>query len=493
MKKSFSIFLAVLMILSFVMTVGAEDGPTLTIWADDTRSEILSALGDDFYNAYGVKVVVEEIADIRDNFTVAAPEGEGPDIFIGAHDWLGQVAASGLVAPLELGDLTASFSQPSLDGCSYEGVLYCMPYAVENLAFFYNTDIVSTPPATWDEAMQIGADFKAAYTGEEEAYAIALSGTSYDIYPLETSFGGYIFGMNEDGSYNAKDLGLNSDGMVAALSFIVDNVNAGLIPATTDWDTAHVIFETGRAPFLMAGPWALDRVRESGIPFAITTFPAGTQEGYPFLGVQGFYVNALSDNVLLAQAFLTEFVAKDDVMLQLQAAGNRASAMPAIAAQMTDADLATFGEVGVTAKPMPSIPEMGSVWGSWGDATTLAMQGEVTAAQALSDAYDQVMSLFAGAMDGMVNVPGSWQVAGAGCDADWSPSCEASALTMDGDVYVGTFDIPAGDYEVKVAMNGSWDLNYGVDGVEGGDNYAFTSTGTVTFTFDPATNLLTIE
>jgi hypothetical protein len=96
-------------------------------------------------------------------------------------------------------------------------------------------------------------------------------------------------------------------------------------------------------------------------------------------------------------------------------------------------------------------------------------------------------------MDGMVNVPGSWQVAGAGCDADWSPSCEASALTMDGDVYVGTFDIPAGDYEVKVAMNGSWDLNYGVDGVEGGDNYAFTSTGTVTFTFDPATNLLTIE
>jgi hypothetical protein len=31
--------------------------------------------------------------------------------------------------------------------------------------------------------------------------------------------------------------------------------------------------------------------------------------------------------------------------------------------------------------------------------------------------------------------------------------------------YTATFTIPAGDYEIKVAHDGGWDTNYGVDGV----------------------------
>jgi hypothetical protein len=43
-------------------------------------------------------------------------------------------------------------------------------------------------------------------------------------------------------------------------------------------------------------------------------------------------------------------------------------------------------------------------------------------------------------------------------------------------------------------LDGGWTLNYGVDGVTDGDNYTFTmaSDGTVTFTYDPETNLLEI-
>ena len=184
MKKGFSIFLAVLMILSFVLTVGAQEGPTLTIWADDTRSQILASLAEDFYAEYGVEVVVNEVASIRENFAVAAPEGEGPDIFIGAHDWLGEVAASGLVAPMELGALSDEFSPAALNACSYDGVLYCMPYAMENLAFFYNPELVDGAPATWDEVVEKGTAFMAAYEGEEAPYAFVLSGATYDAYPF---------------------------------------------------------------------------------------------------------------------------------------------------------------------------------------------------------------------------------------------------------------------------------------------------------------------
>ena len=41
--------------------------------------------------------------------------------------------------------------------------------------------------------------------------------------------------------------------------------------------------------------------------------------GAPFLGAQGFVINAQSDNQLLAQTFLTELVATDEIMADFQA------------------------------------------------------------------------------------------------------------------------------------------------------------------------------
>lgn len=466
-----------------------EPEVSIRIWADDTRAPVLVELGDAFTAEYGVGLIVEQVADIRDQFVIAAPAGEGPDIIIGAHDWLGQLVASGLLAPMDLGAKSDQFLEVSLQAFTYDGVLYGMPYAIENLAFFRNTDMVPDAPATWEEVVTIGTQLQADGIA---TYGFALTGTTYDAFPLQTAFGGYIFGRDADGNYNPNDLGVDSPGMVAAAEWLAQGVADGFMPDSTDWDTSHVLFETGEVPFLMAGPWALDRIRESGIPYAISTFP---DDGQSFLGVQGFMVNALSENILLAQAFLTEFVATEATMQALQDAGNRPSAFAPVYDAITDPDLAAFGAAGATALPMPAIPEMGTVWGSWGDAFTLILNGDDTPANALATAGTQIRSLIGGAMAGMVNVPGSWQLAAGVCEGDWDPACEGSALTDNGDgTFSGTFTIPAGDYEGKVALDGSWTLNYGVDGKQDGDNYAFSvpADGPVTFTYDSATNLLTI-
>ncbi|MDA0242739.1 MAG: extracellular solute-binding protein, partial [Chloroflexi bacterium] len=133
----------------------AETAPvsdvTLTVWADDTRAPVIEALGAQFTEEYGVGIVVQQVGfgDIRENFTVAAPAGEGPDIIIGAHDWLGELATSGLLAEIDLGDKEGDFSPAAVDAFRYDGVLYGLPYAVENVAFFYNKDLIETPPTTW--------------------------------------------------------------------------------------------------------------------------------------------------------------------------------------------------------------------------------------------------------------------------------------------------------------------------------------------------------
>ena len=89
----------------------------------------------------------------------------------------------------------------------------------------------------------------------------------------------------------------------------------------------------------------------------------------------------------------------------------------------------------------------------------------------------------------LVTVPGSHN-SEMGCAGDWQPGCDVAKLTKRSDgIYAGTFDVPAGDYEYKVAINGSWDVNYGAGGVPNGANSTYSwAGGPVTFYFDPRTN-----
>ena len=59
-----------------------------------------------------------------------------------------------------------------------------------------------------------------------------------------------------------------------------------------------------------------------------------------------------------------------------------------------------------------------------------------------------------------------------GCGGDWDPTCAATHLTYDaGDtVWQGSWTLPAGPYEYKVALNDSWDENYGKNAQPGGAN-----------------------
>jgi arabinogalactan oligomer / maltooligosaccharide transport system substrate-binding protein len=461
---------------------------TLRIWADDTRSAILAPLAAAFLAEYNVEVIIEEVANIRDQFIIAAPAGEGPDITIVPHDQAGQLVASGLLAPIDLGAKAGDFVDVAVGAFTFDGQLYGMPYATENLAFFYNTDLVDAAPETWDELVVKGIELQDADLVD---WGFVLSGTTYDAFPLMTSQGAYIFGRDAAGNWLPNDIGIGGEGMIAAGDLMREWIDVGFMSTNTDWDTAHSLFETGEVPWLMAGPWALDRIRAAGVPYAIADFPDG---GAPFLGVQGFIVNALSENQLLAQAFLTEFVATPEIMYELYEAGNRPPAYIPALELVTDEDMAAFGSAGVNAMPMPALAEMGSVWQAWGDAFSLIIQGELSPADALTNAQNQIMELIGGALAGMVNVPGSWQAA-AGCPADWAPDCEVTALTEVDGLYVGTFTIPAGSYEAKVALDGSWAVNYGVDGIADGDNYTFelAEDGEVTFTFDPETKILTID
>ena len=77
-----------------------------------------------------------------------------------------------------------------------------------------------------------------------------------------------------------------------------------------------------------------------------------------------------------------------------------------------------------------------------------------------------------------------------GCAGDWQPACEAAMLTEGpGGVWSGTFDVAAGDYEYKAAIDGSWTINYGANAVRDGSNIVISHDGgPLTFYFDSRSN-----
>ena len=97
-------------------------------------------------------------------------------------------------------------------------------------------------------------------------------------------------------------------------------------------------------------------------------------------------------------------------------------------------------------------------------------------------------------LPGTVTLVGSLQ-SELGCPGDWQPECDATHLQPvagEPGVFRGTFTVPAGGFEYKVAINESFDENYGAGGAAGGANIALTAPGgAVTFTYNHNTHVIT--
>ena len=93
-----------------------------------------------------------------------------------------------------------------------------------------------------------------------------------------------------------------------------------------------------------------------------------------------------------------------------------------------------------------------------------------------------------------VTIAGSFQ-SEVGCSADWQPGCDATHLGFDVEdgVWQGSFDVPAGSWEYKAALNDAWDENYGANATRNGPNISLSlaEARTVKFYYDHQTHWVT--
>lgn len=392
-NRVFALVVLAALLVGMIVPVAAQDGPVITIYADETRSEPLREIGAQFEEENGIAVEVVEFpyGEIRDTFTTAAPNGEGPDIIIGGHDWIGEMVINGLLLPIDLGDKAELFVPATVNAFNYEGEIYGLPVALENVALYYNKSLVAEPPTTWDEVRSVSEQIMA--DGTAEYGWVIQENDPYHFFGVQTAFGGYVFGFDPETGYDPMNVGIDSEGTIEAFSFLEQYVADGLMPAGLDGDSLNALFEAGDAAMVISGPWNLERYRTAlGDDLGIAAIPGAgdVEKGSPFLGVQGFMVSAFSENAPLASLFLTDYIATDAVMQALYDTGGRPPAYIPIAEGVEDEAIAAFGEAGETGLAMPAIPEMSAVWSAWGNAMEQVVGGRATAAEALPDAAGQI-------------------------------------------------------------------------------------------------------
>lgn len=390
---------AVLVTLLLVVTMGsialASTPGELLIWADDTRAPIMEDLGAQFEEQFGVPVKVQELefGDIRSQLGVAGPAGEGPDIIIGAHDWLGELIINGLLEPFQLGAARADFEEVTIDAFTWGNTLYALPTGYEAIGLIYNKALVPEAPATWEEMRQLAAQLT---NRERNEYGFLMQMPDpYHMFPLYSATGGYVFGEHPDGTPNPLDVGLNNAGSVRGMTEFQRLLQDGLVPVGTDYDTMVSLFSAGKVGMIITGPWALADAERAGIDYGFAPIPTidGGQPA-PFVGAQGFMISSFSENKFLAEVFLKEFVMTTETSLAMYARDPRPPAYkPALAVVAQDPVVQGVSESGAAGVPMPSIPEMSAVWTAWSDAIELVMNGELDPQGALDIAVEQILAL----------------------------------------------------------------------------------------------------
>lgn len=356
---------------------------SLTVWVDSNREPAVTEAAKQYEEATGntVNLVVKEFKDIRTEFQTQAPTDSGPDITVGAHDWLGEFYENGVVSPIELGDTAGDFNEVTIQAFTYNDQVYGLPYAVENVALIRNTELAPDAPTTYDEMVEMGKDAQYPFliqTGDES--------DPYTYYPFQTSFGNSVFAQNEDGSYST-DLTIGDEAGIAFANWLAEEGQAGSgnLDTAITYDVAIDAFSKGESPFIIGGPWMIQEFADAGLDLAVDPIPsAGGEDAQPFVGVQGFYLSSSAANPIAATDFLVNYIGTKDIQISLYEEGNRTPALTEAAESITDDPLTDgFAKVAENAVPMPSIPEMGSVWQYWGKTEAQLITGSATDAEAV--------------------------------------------------------------------------------------------------------------
>ncbi len=377
------------------VSLSAAEKGKLLVWINgDKGYRGLQKVGDEFAKKTGIKVVVEHPEDAPGKFQQAAEEGKGPDIWIWAHDRVGEWADSGVINALN----PSKKVKDEIDGKAWQaftikGKVWAYPVAIEAVSLIYNKSLLPTPPKTFEEIFAL--DKKLAAKGKK---AILWDYTNtYFTMPMLAANGGYAFKQRPDGTYDPKDTGVNNPGAVKGAELLVRMVNEGLMPKGATYQDMEAQMAQGKLAMMISGPWAWDNLKKAKVNFAVAKLPSvGGKPAVPFVGYMGAMITKASSNVGntdIAREFIENHMLSQKGLSTINAdvAIGAPANKVAFAAMSKDPFVAVSMASAQDGVVMPNNPQMGRFWAAMVSALNNMTEGRQTPKDALDAAAKRIL------------------------------------------------------------------------------------------------------
>ena len=351
--------------VSTLVAPSANAATEIVVWADESRgpnlAKVIAAKGD-WVTGYTVKVVSFSSFDALKEALDKATDASGPDIVVGANDWVPTAAKSGKLAPITLtAAVKARFNPTQFLDLTYKGKLYGVPVDINNVAMIYNTKLVSSAPKNFGEMVSTYKSLKAS-KGLKAGLCIAGGGMSWGGLSGFSALGAEPYLMNADGTVNYNksfDPAVFAKN-VSTLLLDKKGKSNGFWPAT---DTGcQDNFLAGKVPFAIIGNWHWRTFAEAGFDMNIQPVPGvkpGTY-GKMFGSVSGAFLTSYAEAhgvAVPAKSLLTSFFASTKGQVAYQAEEGRPPAEKG--AQKSQLVLGGQKAMGAAAS-LSSIPQIGA-------------------------------------------------------------------------------------------------------------------------------------
>lgn len=316
--------------------------------------------------------------------------------------WTAEFAAKGWLQPLkdQMAYDTTGMLPPTVKAATYNNTLYAAPSSSDAGLLYYRSDLVPTPPKTWDEMI---ADCPIAKQNNMGCYAgqfAQYEGLTVNAAEAINTAGGEIVGAD------GKTATVNSPESAKGLHLLADNYANGNIPKeaiTFQEEQGRQAFQEGKLLFLRNWPYvyklasATDGSSQVVGKFNVAPLPGLTADkpGASSLGGHSMGMSVYSKNKKTALAFM-QFMTNAQAQ---QSNLTNGSLAPTLQSLYSDANnVAAFPylpvlEVSIeNAVPRPVTPFYPAVTKAIQENAYQAIQGTKSVEQALTDMQAAIQS-----------------------------------------------------------------------------------------------------
>lgn len=390
----------VILLLCFLLVAcSSADGSNLRgrvlLWHsfDEADTLVLDKILSKFREIYpDVQVVSAAVPsdELLSRYESTAAQGLGPDLLIGANDWVGKLREDELIKDIGPNQLDTSIylasaisslqlSNPS--GEEESVALYGLPLSLRPVALYYNTKLVRTPATTLDEWLAHAAD------GQQ----VALNTNFDEAFWGIQAFGGQLF--DESGRVI-----LDQGGFANWLNWLKKAQGEPGMILNRDDPTLRELFIEKKVAYYIGGPEILTSLQEQmGGDVAVAPLPAGPHGASgPLLRVEAMMFNpSSSKNQSKLALELAKFLSNTEQSTVLMRETGR---VPANQRVRVDARafpvIAGFATQARTAVPPSNWPQMADVRQLGNNTYTEVLQGATDLTEATLKLTNQVNEAF---------------------------------------------------------------------------------------------------